>query len=271
MIQDTFWLAVEHLQGRLKKSSAMNVNASGLREEARQLAQYWFREARPECVAEGLGNEDLTAMDSVLQRLNQLALGGNAKSSYQRVLRDLRQQRPQLESLALTARAGTVGLGRGAVRTPSEVGILKTLGLMLPGSATCYEQVLRDLADIDRVSYRGTATELREVVREVLDHLAPDADVMGSGGFKLERDRIAPTMKQKARFILKARGVGESSRTAPEQAVAMLEEHIASLARSVYERGSASTHGPTSRIQVLTFKGFADAVLAELLQLHGAA
>jgi hypothetical protein len=75
-------------------------------------------------------------------------------------------------------------------------------------------------------------------------------------------------MRQKARFILKARGVGESSRTAPEQSVELLEEQIASLARSVYERGSASTHAATVKPQVLSFKSYADAVLAELLQLH---
>ena len=101
-----------------------------------------------------------------------------------------------------------------------------------------------------------------------MDHLAPDQAVQASPGFKLEKDRKGPTMKQKARYILKARGVGESSRAAPEQSVELLEEQIASLARSVYERGSASTHGATAKSQVLSFKGYADAVLAELLQLH---
>ena len=152
--------------------------------------------------------------------------------------------------------------------TRLEAGIVETLEKMLPQTALCYRQVLSDLFGQDRLSYRGTATELREVVREVLDHLAPDQAVQASPGFKLEKDRKGPTMKQKARYILKARGVGESSRAAPEQSVELLEEQIASLARSVYERGSASTHGATAKSQVLSFKGYADAVLAELLQLH---
>jgi hypothetical protein len=139
---------------------------------------------------------------------------------------------------------------------------------MLPREALAYRQVLQDLTAQSRFSYRGTATELREVVREVLDHLAPNEAVMRSSGFKLEKDRRAPTMKQKARFILKARGLGESSRSAPENSVELLEEQIASLTRSVYDRGSVSTHNVTVKAEVLSFKAYADAVLAELLQVH---
>jgi len=138
----------------------------------------------------------------------------------------------------------------------------------LPEAALSYRQVLQDLAGPARYSYRGTATELREIVREVLDHLAPDDEVMKSPGFKLEKDRRAPTMKQKARFILRARGLGDTSRKAPEDAVELLEDQIASLARSVYDRGSASTHSATRIEAVSNFKGYADAVLAELLAVH---
>ena len=40
------------------------------------------------------------------------------------------------------------------------------------------------------------------------------------------------------------------------------------LARSVYDRGSLSSHVATTRQEVLTLKGYADAVLADLLQIH---
>jgi hypothetical protein len=43
---------------------------------------------------------------------------------------------------------------------------------------------------------------------------------------------------------------------------------IGSLARSLYNRGSVSTHVVTTRQEVLTIKAYADAVLADLLQLH---
>jgi len=46
--------------------------------------------------------------------------------------------------------------------------------------------VLRDVADGDRISWRGAAGELREVLREVIDQLSPDNKVRISRGVQLE-------------------------------------------------------------------------------------
>src|SRR4051812_31457708 len=77
-----------------------------------------------------------------------------------------------------------------------ERGILATLSQMLPASGSSYEQVLRDLTQGSRVSWRGTAAELREVLREVIDTLAPDDKVMQQTGFQLEAGRTGPTQRQ---------------------------------------------------------------------------
>jgi hypothetical protein len=74
--------------------------------------------------------------------------------------------------------------------------------------------------------------------------------------------------RQKTMFILRARGVGETSRRPAENAAAAVEESVRSLARPVYDRGSLSTHVATTRREVLTFKGYADTVLADLLEIH---
>jgi len=130
--------------------------------------------------------------------------------------------------------------------------------------------VLQDLGDQSRVSFRGTASELREVLRELLDDLAPDADVCKSG-VQLEKGRTSPTMKQKTVFILKARGIGETGRKRATDVVTAVEGAVGSLARSVYDRGSLSTHVATTRQEVLAFKGYTDAVLADLTQIHAQA
>jgi hypothetical protein len=152
-----------------------------------------------------------------------------------------------------------------------EAAIVRTLRNLVPTAASSYEQVLRDVQESSRVSYRGTAADLREVVREVLDHLAPDADVTSAAGFKLEEGQKGPTMKQKVRFILRARRVGDSARQTAEDAVQHLDENIASLGRAVYTRGSTDVHVARTLEEVLNFKGYADAVLAELLAIHKAA
>ena len=265
---DTFWSSIDSLATAIGRNRAVNVNADTLRENARVIAQDWFRTHRPVCVANGADEVQLGELDRLLQELLRLANGRNQKKSYAKVLRAIRQMRPALQARIATHEGQAAA--RGPVRqfTDLESGIVQTLEQMLLDAALSYRQVLSDVSAPNRYSYRGTATELREVVREVLDHLAPDAAVMKAPGFKLEKNRLAPTMKQKARFILKARGLGDSARSAPEQSVELLEDQIASLARSVYERGSASTHGATVKTQLLSFKAYADAVLAELLQLH---
>ena len=264
-----YWAILEGLYAAVSRSTAVNVNATDLRDQARAAVQHWFRDARPYVLGLSVSEDELRTIDSLAQRLLTLAAGRNAKTSYISTLRSLRKCRGPIEGRAHMLQGTVLSSAAAAVSlAPVEARILATLERMLPDSALSYRQVLQDLAGPQKYSYRGTATELREVVREVLDHLAPDEEVMKATGFKLEKDRKAPTMRQKARFILKARGLGETARKAPEEAVELLEDQIASLARSVYERGSASTHSSTRIEAVRNFKGYADAVLAELLQVH---
>ena len=148
------------------------------------------------------------------------------------------------------------------MQTATESGIITALDKILPRSALSYKQVLQDLDDDERVSYRGTAGELREVVRELLDRLAPDAEVLKTTN--LEKGRSGPTMQQKATFILKDRRVSDKARKTAEDGIAAFEY---GLARSVYNRGSASVHGDSNRQEVRGLKTYADAVLGELLEI----
>jgi hypothetical protein len=263
-----FWSSVERLATSLSRYKAINVNSQPLRDLARTVSQEWFRTVRPLAARNGLTQNDLQEIDSQLQYLLRLSTGRNAKASYVTTVRALKRGRPEFEGMLEQKRSAAAAQPIQAQVGPMEARIADTLERMLPQGALCYRQVLLDIAGPKRLSYRGTATELREVVRELLDHLAPDKDVVQSDGFALEKGRLVPTMKQKARFILKARGLGDTSRKAPEQAVELMEDQIASIARSVYERGSASTHGATTLAEVQRFKGYADAVLAELLQVY---
>jgi hypothetical protein len=109
---------------------------------------------------------------------------------------------------------------------------------------------------------------LREALRETLDRLAPDKEVMAAPGFKLEPDRTKPTQKQKVRYILRSREVPETARKAPEATVLMIEELTGSLARASYERSSISAHIASTEQEVRQMKMYVDTVLAELLQVH---
>jgi len=119
------------------------------------------------------------------------------------------------------------------------------------------------------LSYRGTACELREILRELLDHLAPDEGVMKAPGFKLEKDQKSPTMKQKARYILRSRRVPDNAAGTPENSISTIEDLVASLVRATHVRASISVHVASERDEVFRIKNYVDVVLRELLQITG--
>jgi hypothetical protein len=266
---NVYWKKAESTRSTLGKTKSVNVNKEALRTEVRELVQEYFRSLRPDLVKLGLNDDVLAGLDGPAQELLRLATGRNARASYLRSFRALHDARVAAEreremKLGHAVAAPHIGIVTAGVETQ----ILTTLRKLLPSAGLSYEQALRDLRGGPRLSYRGTAVELREALREVLDHLAPDADVMRSSGFKLEKDHTRPTMKQKAHFILKARGVVSGALSTPKDAIQRVEDASASLARSVYTRGSVSTHVATTREEVLTMKPYVDGVLAELLQVH---
>jgi hypothetical protein len=146
--------------------------------------------------------------------------------------------------------------------------IVEILQRLVPSASFSYEQAILDDAGPKRRSYRGPATDLREALRETLDHLAPDKDVTSQPGFKLERDMKYPTMKQKVRFVLRKRGLTRTLSETPENAVDSVEATIGSFVRSVYNRSSVSTHTPTDRNEVLRVRDWVRIVLCELLEIR---
>lgn len=269
---DFYWRKAESTLSTLSRTKSININKEIIRNDVRELVQEYFRALRPAQVTLGLSDDVLAGLDGPAQELLRLAAGQNARASYLRSLRALHRARGAVET-ARELRFGqiTVAPDVGIVTAGVETQILTTLRKLLPSAALSYEQALRDLRGPPRLSYRGSAVELRETLREVLDHLAPDDDVMRSPGFKLEKDTTRPTMRQKAQFILKARGVASGALATPRDAIQRVEDASASLARSVYTRGSMSTHVATTREEVLTMKPYVDGVLAELLQVHHSA
>ena len=270
---ENFWQTFEALQATISKGTATNVNKVADRDAAKNLVREYFTVLQPHLTSLGFPQELLRSLDAPAQRLLELANGNNVRSSYKATIRTLRDARVAAE-LQLLQRAGRgAGTSPSSVaQSPTEEQILNTLRKMIPSAALSYEQGLADLRGPARVSYRGSATELREALRETLDHLAPDDEVKKQADYKPEKDEHGkdrpPTMRQKAQFILKHRGSSSPAVATARGAIKRVEEACAELARSVYTLSSVSTHSATEKKAVLDMKGYADAVLAELLQVH---
>lgn len=254
--------------GQLKRRSSVNVNDRDSKEAAIALARAYFDEYRSR-IAGALGDAaPLDGLDRKWQELVRLAHGNNQRSSYLTLVasikRDVREF--SVRSLARTADAGPMPSGLSDL-SPAEVTLVSTLDGLLPTAAASYRQGLLDLRAADRISYRGTASEFREVVREVLDHLAPDAEVTVRPGFRLEDGQRGPTMRQKVRFILTSRGRSKTQTATTEKAISVIEDLVGDVVRATYDRASLATHLETTRAEVLRIKRYVDTVLFDLLEV----
>ena len=241
------------------------VGRQDIRDSARALVDTYFREVRDQVAQAGTPDELLTSSDQCMHALLEATHGRSAAGTYRSALKDLSRYLLAMEKLALL---GPVSHPSATVIDPTDESIIATLKELLPSAALSYEQAVNDLGSAGRMSWRGPATDLREALREVLDYLAPDESVKGQEGYRPEPNTNGPTMKQKVRFILKARGANKSAMQTPESAVDAVEEAVGTFVRSVYTRSNVSTHTPTDKAEVLRVRDWVRVALSELLAIQ---
>lgn len=256
-------IALDRERRALAKASGAQLWSVAARNALRGLVESYFNEVRPKLLGKSREGVDLGGIDASMQGLLSLCHKSGSVQKYRDLLKDVKAHLVRLDGqLISTAATGHSG------GTELDARIVMTLRALLPSAALSYEQALRDLQQAERFSWRGPATDLREALRETLDHLAPDADVESAAGYKAEPDARGPTMKQKVRFILRSRGVLKGTAAPAENAADAVEEAIGAFVRSVYTRSSVSTHTPTDKAEVLRVLDFVRVVLSELLEVR---
>jgi hypothetical protein len=264
----SFAEAFDRFSRHIAKARTVNINAKALQDEARAIAQQYFRKGRTSISEVGL-EEELSVLDGAVQTILELSGAHNAAASYKKQIGIVRKILPKVTArLELNYGLGT----KSSNATSDDSRIIETLDGLAPSAAQSFKQAIIDLADDDRLSFRGPALELREALRETLDTIAPDDDVTGADGYVPEKDqhgkpRSGPTMKQKVRFILKARGQSKSSSQVAEQSTTTVEEMVATLTRSIYDKSAVAAHVASERKTVDQIRRYIVAVLHEILAL----
>lgn len=238
------------------------VQSNELKDTTKALVKGYFEKVKP--LLEGRGFNTSTT-DSTMLSLIKATNSSTSTSIYKNLIKEAKKQLSEYESSPdyyILAKQTTSG-------SQNDQKILSTLEQAVPQSAKCYKQVLIDLSNNNRESYRGTASEIRECLRDVLDFFAPDTDVISTKGFKLEHGTIKPTMRQKVHYILKNRSLGKTEIKTPEEATNVIDDGIAKLARATYDRGSVSAHTDNKgKSEIVQLKMYLDTVLCELLEIH---
>jgi hypothetical protein len=268
-----YWSVFYNAIRELKEISVKNgsIPVLQLDNKSRKTAQLYFRRTRLKIEPLNVNSEILHRLDERIQNLLRLSSNKRStKKSYQReienILRCVRVLDSQIE--VKTSQKAIAVTKQTISNSDIEKKIINELQLISPMATNSYQQALLDLADVKRISFRGTANELRESLRETLDILAPDKEVTAQGNFKLEQNTTSPTMKQKVRFILRKRGLSDTAIKVPEHTIENIEASVSNLVRAVYNRTSISAHVSSSHSEVMKIKNYIDAIFTDLFEIH---
>ncbi len=241
------------------------LNSQKRRDDLRLLVEEYFNEIRPKLKSAAEQDEDVRNVDTLMQELLALCHKRGSVKLYQSQLSKIRKS---LILVDVRLVASPRGNAEPQVDDYLDIKIIQTLDQIVPSAALSYQQALLDLQTKQRFSWRGPATDLREALRETLDHLAPDEDVVAMPGYKQSAATNGPTMKQKVRFVMKSRGVKKALSAPAEEATQSIDSAVGTFVRSVYTRSNVSTHTPTDKSEVLRIRDFVRVVMCELLEVR---
>lgn len=255
---------LEQTRKELNKVNSPQLNSQKRRDSLRILVEKYFNDIRPNLMGASEQDEDVSKVDEIMQELLVLCHKRGSVKRYQILLSKARKGLIVLDARIV---ASLETSNKNMEANKADILIIQTLNQFIPSAALSYQQALIDLEADQRNSWRGPATDLREALRETLDHLAPDQDVTKMPGYKQSTDTNGPTMKQKVRFILKNRGVSKTLSAPAETATESIETAVGTFVRSVYTRLNVSTHTPTEKAEVIRIRDFVRVVLCELLEI----
>lgn len=227
---------LEALEKALGRKKTIHVNTADEITRVRAVVTTWFQTLRPLVASRGLPVENLEAVDVHLRQCMGLTLARSARSRYRSLIQQASRQFKRCILLALSTETSKHSLDASAES------VVYRLSQVSPTLAARYRQVHLDLGDKGRLSYRGTANELRETLRELLERLAPDEQVIRQPWYKPIEDRREPTQQQRARYTLETRGAGSRVQDVANGTLTVVEEGLAKLVRDTYSRTSLAAH-----------------------------
>ncbi len=253
---------ISDLYTHIRKLKSKQIQQKSCKDKGKKIVQKYFYEIRQ--ILQELKEVEQPSLDRKFQNLLSLTNANSLKSRYLSIIKAIKKELDKAEAQIITLGQKGQNINNGFSNFENQV--LSTLKKFCPEADLSYKQALLDIRDGTRVSYKGTANEIRETLREVLSYLAPDEKVKSQEDFKLEKDRDRPTQKQKVSFILRQRDKSKAHIKAPAEAVEIIEKK-GIFTRAVYDRASMSVHNQQAKEEIIQLKRYLDSVLSELLEL----
>ncbi len=130
--------------------------------------------------------------------------------------------------------------------------------------ADSYIQVASDLASDDRLTWMGTAHEIREMLRAILDTLAPADAVKEATWYRQEQSTNGPTQKQKVRYISEQKKAGSAEKKLTDD-LGVIQEKVEAFARDMYGRSSDAAHRSKDKTEAFKLLKYFEAFAFDML------
>lgn len=254
---------VDRLLTQLRPNA--RVTQPELRTAIRAFVGAWFQDYQGQLI-ELLGDEAfLQPLDEMLQNLQRLITDN--RTTKRELSERVREVKHFFAEKLLTP-ASRAYWARAQEKSPAGLDdeVLKRLEQLDQNLAASYRQVTIDLA-ARRLSYRGTAGELREVLTRVLHTLAPTAAVEATDWYRASvnsrtRKEPTPTRAERVRYILRDRATRAET---AEGFATTVEERLALVINATYADGSAQTHAGAEAGEVAQQLRYVNALLRDIL------
>ncbi|MEW5800276.1 MAG: hypothetical protein AB1728_14855 [Bacteroidota bacterium] len=261
---ETFRTAVKNLQLRLRQTKGKTVSLEEVRTLSKSIANLWFHDIAPLAKLASNNEAALKSIDTLMEQLVSYTLRPTKKNIYLGTVRDTISMYDKQIFVRLHKQVGTVLAGAASIGDNQIVNALSKISESLLAG---YQQVHKDLADENRISWRGPADEIREILRELLESLSPDESVIKAKWYKQEPNTEGPTQAQRARYALEQR-VAQSHRvSATQETINLVEQSVSRLVRKTFQRANNAAHTPQDRDEVKRILGYFDLLAKDLLGL----
>lgn len=129
-----------------------------------------------------------------------------------------------------------------------------------------YLQAYQDIQDPKRLSWAGSANEIREVLSHLLRTLAPDDKVTKTSWYKPEANTNGPTRRQRVKYIMKIRETSSNVEKVGDS-IEVLYDKISKLVSDTYSRASEAAHISQNQQEVIRIIKYFEAFARDLLDI----
>jgi len=227
----------------------------------------WFDEYRNGLASLGIEEKFLLEIDKSMRLLLQAATSSKRRSFYRQ---QITRANKILEKIQVDAQIAEWSSTKNDSLV-GDVNVRNALKNFDPDLERRYLQAIYDLNDSKRISYAGTANEIREIIRIVLSLQAPDKEVGKMPWFKESRKKQTdntserPTHTERVRFILEKRRAGGKEVKSAQENEKLIDGLLGSVIRSSYDRMNAGVHGKKDREEIIRGLRYVHAFLFDVL------